>query len=175
MKSVVFWDETLCGSCKNRRFGGTYRTIIRVKRISELGTTLAVTSSPILFTLMILATVPPKRRFLQESHGVTTQKTAFVNFTYIFERIERTGVLQSESERPHKHTHTHTHHLISLEGRPPNAHYLTVTCILSDSSVLVACVTLLASVHVTAGAERKKDLRAMCPNRASPRIIIETK
>jgi hypothetical protein len=25
MKNAVFWDVTLCGSCKNRRFGGTYR------------------------------------------------------------------------------------------------------------------------------------------------------
>jgi hypothetical protein len=25
MKSAVFWNVTLCGSCKNRRFGGTYR------------------------------------------------------------------------------------------------------------------------------------------------------
>jgi hypothetical protein len=25
MKNVVFWDITLCASCKNRRFGGTLR------------------------------------------------------------------------------------------------------------------------------------------------------
>jgi hypothetical protein len=25
MKNAVFWDVTLCGSCKKRRFGGTYR------------------------------------------------------------------------------------------------------------------------------------------------------
>jgi hypothetical protein len=25
MKNGVFWDVTACGSCKNRRFGGTYR------------------------------------------------------------------------------------------------------------------------------------------------------
>jgi hypothetical protein len=24
MKNCVFWDVTPCGSCKNRRFGGTY-------------------------------------------------------------------------------------------------------------------------------------------------------
>jgi hypothetical protein len=23
--TVVFWDVTACGSCKNRRFGGTHR------------------------------------------------------------------------------------------------------------------------------------------------------
>jgi hypothetical protein len=25
LKNIVFWDPGLCGSCKNRRFGGTYR------------------------------------------------------------------------------------------------------------------------------------------------------
>jgi hypothetical protein len=25
MTNAVFWDVILCGSCKNRRFGGTYR------------------------------------------------------------------------------------------------------------------------------------------------------
>jgi hypothetical protein len=25
MKNAVFWDVTPCGSCKSRRFGGTYR------------------------------------------------------------------------------------------------------------------------------------------------------
>jgi hypothetical protein len=34
-------------------------------------------SSQILDTLIKEAQVPPKRRFLQEPHGVTTQKTPF--------------------------------------------------------------------------------------------------
>jgi hypothetical protein len=25
INNAVFWDVSLCGSCKNRRFGGTYR------------------------------------------------------------------------------------------------------------------------------------------------------
>jgi hypothetical protein len=25
MKNGVFWEVTSCGSCKDRRFGGTYR------------------------------------------------------------------------------------------------------------------------------------------------------
>jgi hypothetical protein len=65
IKNAVFWDVTPCGSCINRRFGGTIATIIRVTRIVGLGATLAVTSirstlvtadivrrSLILFTLM---------------------------------------------------------------------------------------------------------------------------
>jgi hypothetical protein len=47
MKNGVFWDVTPCGSCKNRSLGGTWRQ------------------------------GPPKRRFLQEPHGVTSQKIPF--------------------------------------------------------------------------------------------------
>jgi hypothetical protein len=39
-----------------------------------------VPSSPIFVTLMKERQVPPKRRFLQEPHGVTTQKTPFFNY-----------------------------------------------------------------------------------------------
>jgi hypothetical protein len=41
MKDVIFCEVVPCGSCKNRRFGGTSASIIRVTRISELGTLLA--------------------------------------------------------------------------------------------------------------------------------------
>jgi hypothetical protein len=74
-------------------------SFIRVRRIGELGTTLAATSNrrrlvflrsvrrllvaasvvpstPILVTLME-SLVPPKRRDLREPHGVTSQKTPF--------------------------------------------------------------------------------------------------
>jgi hypothetical protein len=45
MKNGVFWDVTPRGSCKNRCFGGISASIIRVTRISEVGTTLAATSN----------------------------------------------------------------------------------------------------------------------------------
>jgi hypothetical protein len=69
-------------------------SIIRVTRIGELEATLAVSGnrstlrrvrllvpanvsiSAILATLM-MENDPPKRRFLQETHGVTSQKTPF--------------------------------------------------------------------------------------------------
>jgi hypothetical protein len=44
IKNAVFWNVTLCGSYNNQSFGGTIAPIIRVTRIGELGTTLAVTS-----------------------------------------------------------------------------------------------------------------------------------
>jgi hypothetical protein len=40
----VFGNVTPCGCRKNLRFGGTYRSIIRVTIIGELVTTIAVTS-----------------------------------------------------------------------------------------------------------------------------------
>jgi hypothetical protein len=45
LKNGVFWDVTPYGSCKNGRFGGTYPSIIRITRIGELGTTVAVISN----------------------------------------------------------------------------------------------------------------------------------
>jgi hypothetical protein len=43
--NAVLLDVTPCDSCKNLRFGGTIRPIIRVTRIGALGTTLAVSSN----------------------------------------------------------------------------------------------------------------------------------
>jgi hypothetical protein len=64
-------------------------SFIRVTRISELETTLAVTSSvpssPIIAPWWRRRYVPPKRQFLQEPHGVTSQKTSFFIFEVIWE------------------------------------------------------------------------------------------
>jgi hypothetical protein len=74
VKNGVFWDVTTCASCKNRRFGGTYMVFLRnVRR-------LLVTANVFLVHRLLSLWwrrryVPPKRRFLQESHGVTSQKT----------------------------------------------------------------------------------------------------
>jgi hypothetical protein len=45
MKNGVFWVITPCGSCKNRRFEGTWRLLHQGDKISELGTTQAATSN----------------------------------------------------------------------------------------------------------------------------------
>jgi hypothetical protein len=61
-------------------------SFIRVTKIGELGTTQAATSNRRTLQLVLFLVhrflspwwrrqVPPKRRFLQEPHGVTTQKT----------------------------------------------------------------------------------------------------
>jgi hypothetical protein len=55
LKNGVFWDVTPCGSCKNRRFGGTHRLHHArcVRRL--LVTANVVLSSPILVTLVMEA------------------------------------------------------------------------------------------------------------------------
>jgi hypothetical protein len=54
MRNGVFWVVTPCGSCKNRRFGVTWRLLHQgdnnVRRL--LVTASVVPSSPILVTLM---------------------------------------------------------------------------------------------------------------------------
>jgi hypothetical protein len=45
MKNAVFWDVTQCRSLNNGRFGGNIASAIRMVRIDDLGTTLAITSS----------------------------------------------------------------------------------------------------------------------------------
>jgi hypothetical protein len=57
-------------------------SIIRVTRIGELGTTLAEISNR--RTLEIQSLVPPKCRYLQEPHGVTSQKTPFYTMMTVF-------------------------------------------------------------------------------------------
>jgi hypothetical protein len=70
MKNGVFWVVTPCGSCKK------YQKFLRsVRRL--LVAASVIPSSPIRVTLMKEALSSPKRRFLQESHGVTFQKTQF--------------------------------------------------------------------------------------------------
>jgi hypothetical protein len=62
MKNGVFWDVTLCVSCRNDVSEELSASFIRVTRIGELGTTLAVTSNR--YTLRRRRQVPPKRLFL---------------------------------------------------------------------------------------------------------------
>jgi hypothetical protein len=64
MKNVVFWDVTPCCSCKNRRFGGTWRlhhqgdnNAVHLVFLRIVGRLLfmanVVPSSPILVTLLM--------------------------------------------------------------------------------------------------------------------------
>jgi hypothetical protein len=73
MENGVFWDVTRCNSCKNRRFGGD----IFLRSVLRLLVTANVSSSPILVTLMMEALSFSEHRFLQDPHGVTSQKMPF--------------------------------------------------------------------------------------------------
>jgi hypothetical protein len=72
-KDAVFWDVAPCRSCVNRRFGGKYRLHLQDRKISERGTSVS----------RCLRYVPPKRRFTQDLHGATSQKTAFFIVTAV--------------------------------------------------------------------------------------------
>jgi hypothetical protein len=52
MKNGVLWDVTPCGSCKNRRFGGTWRLLVAACARGLRATEFVFPSSPILVTLM---------------------------------------------------------------------------------------------------------------------------
>jgi hypothetical protein len=67
--NAVFWNVTLYGFCKNRRFGETYHLRLLV--------TANVSISLILVTMMMERHVSQKRRFLQEAYGFISQKTVF--------------------------------------------------------------------------------------------------
>jgi hypothetical protein len=96
-KNTLFRDVKPCGFLRADVSQECNASIIRVTRIGDLGTMLAVTSnrrtlrrntyvvpsSPILVILIMDRYVPPKRRFLQQLHGVTSQKTAFFIVTAV--------------------------------------------------------------------------------------------
>jgi hypothetical protein len=77
MRNVVFWDMKPCGTCKNRRFGGMYR----LHRQDEKNLRARITVSNKEWCLLGCYAVwlLLERWFLQESHGVTSQKiTVFI-------------------------------------------------------------------------------------------------
>jgi hypothetical protein len=74
MKNAVFWDVAPCRSCVNRRFWGTS---VHSSVCSHLLT--LVSRSRIFLPRRWGRYVPPKRRFTQDLHGATSQKTAFFN------------------------------------------------------------------------------------------------
>jgi hypothetical protein len=71
MKDAVFWDMTPCGSCKNRRFLGTYHLHHRLTRIGELRITAVASNrnSLILVTSMIETIRPSETSVLARTTG----------------------------------------------------------------------------------------------------------
>jgi hypothetical protein len=56
MNNAIFWDFTPCGSCKNRHSEQCSASIIRMTRIGELRTALAVTSNHFFTACQLLVT-----------------------------------------------------------------------------------------------------------------------
>jgi hypothetical protein len=102
MKNAVFWNVMPCGSCKNRRFGGTYhlnhqgnknrratrRYVPPKRRFYKRQYSFAACFGCLLLLTLLLAhrflppwwcmrDVPPKGRLLRGPHGIPSQKTAF--------------------------------------------------------------------------------------------------
>jgi hypothetical protein len=73
MKNGVFWHITPCDLVRTDVSEELSASIIRVIRIGELGTTLAVTSNRSTLRRNTIC------RFLQEPYGVISQKTPFFN------------------------------------------------------------------------------------------------
>jgi hypothetical protein len=78
MKKAVFWALAPCSSCVNRRFGRSFRSYLL----------MMVPRSQILLSWRWRRNDPQKRRFTQELHGATTQKTAFFSFNIIANDIQ---------------------------------------------------------------------------------------
>jgi hypothetical protein len=90
MKNAVLWEVTAV-ALVSTNVSEELITSIRVTRIGKVGKMLAVTSKRstqefLLSVLLLLVTtnivpsspIPPKRRFVQEPHGVTSQKLFFI-------------------------------------------------------------------------------------------------
>jgi hypothetical protein len=110
VKNGVFWEVTLCGSCKNRPFGGTQRLHNQGDKNRWTKNKLALFLVHRFLSLWWRRRyVPPKRRFLQEPHGLTSQNTTFFivtavktsNLTYMKQYLQPCNV---PSVPPYKHS-----------------------------------------------------------------------
>jgi hypothetical protein len=131
MKNTAFCDVILCGSCKNQRFGGTFRPIIRLTRIGELGITLAVIfcdllqllvtandvpSTLVLFTLMMEALHSSKTSVLTRVILRTIPEDGILQPTYYCSRIMR---LQPEGNTNIDNQYSHAARVSGLSHLSP--------------------------------------------------------
>jgi hypothetical protein len=115
MKNIVFRVVTTCGSCKNRRVGGTYPHSHGGKTIGELRTKLAVTSNRIvilcsLLRLLVTANfVPSSKIFL-----TLVMEAMCYSETSVITRATRRNILQNGIlHNPHREI-LHKLHRLSI-------------------------------------------------------------
>jgi hypothetical protein len=91
LKNAVLWDVRPCRSCVNRRFGETYRLHLQGRKSASEDPAWAggcrlltlVPRSRIFLPWRWRRYVPPKRRFTQDLHDATSQKTTFFIVTVV--------------------------------------------------------------------------------------------
>jgi hypothetical protein len=76
MKNDVFWNVTQSVCRRNRRFGGTYRLHHHADKNRRAGINVSSVQQPKHAVKKYRLYVSPKRRFLEEPHGVKSLKTA---------------------------------------------------------------------------------------------------
>jgi hypothetical protein len=82
IKNAVFWDVAPRRTCVNRRSRWTYRLHLQGRKIRERGTSVSRWQRMFL-SWRWRRYVPPKRRFTQDLHGATSQKTALFIVTAV--------------------------------------------------------------------------------------------
>jgi hypothetical protein len=89
MKDAVLWDVTRCASCKNRRFGETYRSVRQLLVMANFP------SSPIPVTQMMdvlscseTSVLTRAMRLNNPENGILqNNSTALYNYTSIFQSV----------------------------------------------------------------------------------------
>jgi hypothetical protein len=89
-RNIVSWYVTPCGSCKNRHFGGRYRHHQGEKKLTFPARWFFSHGWWRRYVL-------PKRQFLQELHGITSQKIAFFRMYRVQNSVRRPAILISLS------------------------------------------------------------------------------
>jgi hypothetical protein len=72
-KNAVFWDVALCGSCKTRRFGGTYRFHLQDRRNNGSGEVLDV-ANRLNYRMRVISCALKMDKFLRNACSYKTHK-----------------------------------------------------------------------------------------------------
>jgi hypothetical protein len=154
-----------CDSCKNRRFGGTER----LHHQGDKNRRARNVSSKQQPTHTECSSVPPKRRFLQEPHAVTSQKTVF----FIVTSVKTSNLTQLQISCSVRRSFGAT----STAARLPSLHltspryrfpvdFLRPPCLIPATSIVQCRPPDIATV-----AEQRVELQA----RKSPSSLLHNK